>query len=82
MVLLTRQTHPSVTGAGTGLAQRMKAAAPAHSGHVIVVLIVALIVCHAGRVGVGPSGHQVVVAQLHFVMAREVTVVFCIIEKI
>lgn len=59
----------------------MKHGAPTHSGDIIVILIIAFIIGDTRRMRVRPSGDQVVIAQLNFVVAREVTVVFCIVKR-
>lgn len=59
----------------------MKGGAPTHSGDIIVILIITFIIGDAGRMRVRPGGDQVVIAQLNLVMAREVTVVFCVVKS-
>lgn len=59
----------------------MKSGGPAHSWDIIVVLVVTLIICDRRRMWVRARGDQVLVAQLNFVMARQVTVVLCIERK-
>lgn len=59
----------------------MKRGAPTYSWDIIIILIITFIICNTGRMWVRSSYDKVVIAQLNFVKAREVTVVFCIITK-
>lgn len=54
---------------------------PTHSWDIIIILIITLVICDRRRMCVRPRGDQVLVAQLDFVMARQVTVVLCTNRK-
>lgn len=74
VVLLHNQTHVGVES--TINIVRIEEI-ETHSWYIIIVLIVTLIIRNRRGVRVRPRGDQVLIAQLHFVMTGQITVVFC-----
>lgn len=74
MVLLHNQTH---VGLETTINIVSSEEIETHSWYIIIILIVTLIISNRRRVWVRTRSDQVLIAQLHFVMTGEITVVFC-----
>lgn len=47
-----------------------------HSWHIIVVLIITLIISDRWRMGIRAWGHKILIAQLKFVVAGSITIIF------
>ena len=52
-----------------------------YSWDIVIILIITLIICNRWGVWVRPRCDQVLIAQLHFVVAGQVTVVLCTKRK-
>lgn len=54
---------------------------PTHSWDIVIIIIITLIICNRRRMRVRSRSDQILITQLDFVMARQITVVFCLIRE-
>lgn len=48
-----------------------------HLGDVIIIIVITFIICNGRRVGVWAGGDEILIAELYFIMAGGVTIIFC-----